>query len=222
MEKMILYKLATRSRPERFKETLNSIVNNSSNNNYMVLVSIDDDDESMQKVSKEIDHPNVVFISGVSYNKIHAINRDIEKASDYADWKILVNISDDMLITSKDFDNVVRSAFEESLDIFLHLPDGFTDDKLATMSIMGKAYYERFNFIYHPSYKSVWCDNEAMDVAKKTLCYRYLPQQVFVHNHPANIGNVVWDEQYARTEAYEMHRDDNLNYETRKLQGFPN
>ena len=165
MDKMILYKLATRSRPERFKQTLNSILNNSSSYNFMVLVSIDDDDESMQMVSKEIDHPNVVFISGVSYNKIHAINRDVEKASDYADWKILVNISDDMLITSKDFDKVVRSAFEESLDIFLHLPDGFTNEKLPTMSIMGKNYYERFNFIYHPSYKSVWCDNEAMEVA---------------------------------------------------------
>lgn len=219
---MILYKLATRSRPQRFKETLNSIINNSSNNNYMVLVSIDNDDESMQLVSKEIDHPNVVFISGLSYNKIHAINRDVEKASDYADWDILVNVSDDMLITSKDFDKVVRSAFIETTDVFLHLPDGFTNEKLPTMSIMGKEYYERFNFIYHPSYKSVWCDNEAMDVAKKTLCYRYIAQQVFVHNHPANIGNVVWDEQYARTEAYQMHHDDNMNYETRKLQGFPN
>ena len=64
---MILYKLATRSRPQRFKETLNSIINNSSNNSYMVLVSIDDDDESMQLVSKEIDHPNVVFISGPAH-----------------------------------------------------------------------------------------------------------------------------------------------------------
>ena len=45
----ILYKLATRSRPERFAETLDSIISNSSNANYLILVSIDEDDESMQK-----------------------------------------------------------------------------------------------------------------------------------------------------------------------------
>ena len=164
----ILYKFTTRSRPERFKEALNTILNNSQSKHFMVLVSIDDDDESMQNFLKTewSEHPNIVFVSGISENKIHAINRDVELADEYANWDILVNMSDDMHITSPRFDNVVRDAFKDGLDHFLHLPDGYANERIPSMSIMGREYYNRFGFIYHPSYKSVWADNEAMDVHK--------------------------------------------------------
>jgi len=220
----ILYKLATRSRPERFAETLDSIVSNSSNANYLVLVSIDEDDESMQKYieDKELGlgypHPNVVVVNGTSKNKIDAINRDIDKViSEWnIKWDILVNISDDMLITSNQFDSVVRSAFVETTDLFLHLPDGFVNEILPTMSIMGVEYYNRFGYIYHPSYQSVYCDNEAMDVAKMLNKHVYVDLKLFTHNHPANVGRHLWDAQYERTESQDAHTKDCLNYNQRK------
>ena len=226
----ILYKLATRSRPERFAETLDSIISNSSNANYLVLVSIDEDDESMQKYidDKELGlgypHLNVVVVNGTSKNKIDAINRDIEKVSEKWDipWDILVNISDDMLITSNQFDSVVRGAFAENTDAFLHLPDGFVNEILPTMSIMGVDYYNRFGYIYHPSYKSVYCDNEAMDVAKMLNKHIYIDLKLFTHNHPANVGRHMWDSQYERTESQEVHTEDCLNYNDRKSKGFHN
>ena len=226
----ILYKLATRSRPQRFAETLKSIIDNSSDDNYLILVSIDDDDESMQQYidDKELGlgypHQNCVVVSGKSKNKIDAINRDIERVvRDWnIQWDILVNISDDMLITSPQFDSVVRSSFVTSKDLFLHLPDGFVNEILPTMSIMGKAYYDRYGYIYHPSYKSVYCDNEAMDVAKMFNKYLYVNLKLFTHNHPANIGKQVWDSQYERTESQDVHHQDCLNYNDRKAKGFPN
>jgi hypothetical protein len=166
---IILYKFATRSRPKRFQQALDSILNNADGTNFRILVTIDDDDEQMQTVSKEPQHPSVTFISGVSQSKIHAINRDMELAMDW-DWQILVNFSDDMLITSKNFEPTVREAFYVSgaweYDVFLHLPDGYANERLCTLSIMGREYYKRFNYIYHPSYVSVYCDNEATEVAK--------------------------------------------------------
>jgi len=220
----ILYKLATRSRPERFAETLNSITSNSNSSNYLILVSIDEDDVSMQKYieDKELGlgypHPNVVVVNGTSKNKIDAINRDVDKViSNWSiKWDILVNISDDMLITSNQFDVVVRSAFTETTDLFLHLPDGYVNEILPTMSIMGFDYYKRFKYIYHPSYESVYCDNEAMDVAKMLNKHLYIGLNLFTHNHPANVGRHLWDAQYERTESQTAHTKDCLNYEQRK------
>lgn len=223
-ERFILYKFTTRSRPARFKEALKTILDNVQSKNFMVLVSIDDDDESMQNFLKNEwqEHPNVVFISGVSENKIHAINRDVELADEYADWDILVNMSDDMHILSPKFEDVVRESFQDGLDHFLHLPDGYANERIPSMSIMGRDYYNRFGFIYHPSYKSVWADNEAMDVAKQLGRWRYVNESVFTHHHPANVGSHLWDEQYQKTEAYDVHCADNKTFESRKLAGFPN
>lgn len=220
----ILYKLATRSRPERFVDTLDSIVSNHSDKNYLVLVSIDEDDETMQKYIDEKDlglgfpHNNVIVVNGTSKNKIDAINRDVDKVGERwgINWDILVNISDDMLITSNQFEAVVRSAFYETTDLFLHLPDGYVNEALPTMSIMGVEYYKRFGYIYHPSYESVYCDNEAMDVAKMLNKYVYNNARVFTHNHPANVGKHLWDAQYERTESKEAHTKDCLNYNHRK------
>ena len=227
--KFILYKLATRSRPERFAQTIDSIVSNSNDTNYLVLVSIDEDDESMQKYIEDSDvglgfpHLNVVVVNGKSKNKIDAINRDISLVESrwHIHWDILVNISDDMLITSNQFDVVVRSAFAETTDLFLHLPDGYVNEILPTMSIMGYEYYQRFRYIYHNSYDSVYCDNEAMDVAKIMNKYVYRNERVFTHNHPANVGRHLWDSQYERTESQDLHTKDCLNYNQRKQNNFP-
>lgn len=227
--KFILYKLATRGRPERFAQTIDSIVSNSNDTNFLVLVSIDEDDVTMQKYIEDVDlglgfpHLNVVVVNGRSKNKIDAINRDIEKVSERwkMQWDILVNISDDMLITSNMFDIVVRSAFSETTDLFLHLPDGFVNEILPTMSIMGVDYYKRFGYIYHPSYESVYCDNEAMDVSKMLNKHVYIDAKLFTHNHPANVGRHLWDAQYERTESQELHTKDCLNYNQRKQNNFP-
>lgn len=228
-ERFILYKLATRSRPHRFAETLESIIANSSSPNYLVLVSIDDDDETMQKyiTDKELKlgypHKNVLVVSGTSKNKIDAINRDVNSLKEKwnIDWDVLVNISDDMLITSPQFDLVLRAAFMFTTDLFLHLPDGYVNEIIPTMSIMGYDYYKRFNYIYHPSYESVYCDNEAMDVAKMLNAYSYQNHKLFTHNHPANIGKHVWDAQYEKTESSVVHTKDCLNYNHRKSLSFP-
>jgi hypothetical protein len=227
-ELKILYKLTSRSRPKRWLETLDSITKNSLVcSDYFVLTSIDDDDHTMHNflVANQYDighkYHNGMVMSGNSKNKIDAINRDMNEIDKWYRWDILVNISDDMLITSSRFEDVLRIVFSESLDLFLHLPDGFQNRNLPTMSIMGRDYYERFNYIYHPSYQSVYCDNEAMDVAKSLGKYLYVNEHLFVHNHPSNIGKHVWDNQYEKTEDLQVHAQDSLNYQNRKQLHFP-
>jgi hypothetical protein len=69
---------------------------------------------------------------------------------------------------------------------------------------MGRDYYKRFNYIYHPSYLSVYCDNEATEVAKRLGKYLYKPDSVYTHLHPSNVS-AHWDALYEKNESPESY-----------------
>lgn len=222
----LLLKYATRSRPELFLRGLQSIYDNVTSDNYHILVSIDADDMTMNNfelVEKLKGKTNLTIIAGESKSKIDAINRDIEKFE--YDWDMLINMSDDMIFNSKGFDDTIRGVFaiEEftkefnAFDRFIHFPDGNRSD-LCTMSIIGKDYYNRDKYIYNPEYKSLFCDDEAQQVAKIRGCYKYVDTQIFEHLHPA-YGKAVFDEQYQRTEAI-GNTEDVETFKRRKENNF--
>ncbi len=222
----ILFKYATRSRPQLFHRGMKSIINNCQSDNYTILVSYDKDDETMSSV-RDAHYPNTVLVEGTSKNKIDAINRDIEMIDD---WDILVNMSDDMLFTKKGFDEVIRNNFaldlsmecgvsyraRYNLDQCLHFPDGNRND-LITMSVMGREYYNRFNYIYHPDYKSLYCDNEQTDVSMVLGKYKYVEEDIVHHLHPA-YGKAKLDTQYVHTES--LGGEDKITYERRRENHF--
>ncbi len=146
---------------------------------------------------------------------MHAINRGMEG------WKgdIVVNMSDDMRFLVPGYDIKIINAFADNLDQFIHFPDGRVNHLLPTMSIMGRTYYERFGYIYHPQYFSLWCDNEAMDVAKKLGKWKYVPERIFDHYHPAWTGEPI-DAQLRHTQGY--YHIDEQTYIKRSAAGFPN
>jgi hypothetical protein len=208
-DKRILYNFASRSRPDLFLRAVQSIFQNSSSSNFDWFIKVDEDDK---KVSQYLKHP-FNFQIGKSKNKVHAINRNLQDAPDF---DILVNMSDDMVFTVPGFDQIIRRYMTE--DFLLHFPDGFANERMVTMSIMSKGYFDKFGYVYHPSYKSLFCDNEAMDVAKILGCYKYIPIQIFEHLHPA-AKKAPRDEQYIKTEAF--WKTDKRNYIFRKALNFP-
>ncbi len=80
---------------------------------------------------------------------------------------------------------------------------------------MGVDYYKRFNYIYHPDYKSLWCDNEFHEVAQRLDRYVYIDTDLYRHNHPANVGGQM-DDQYIRTEGF--NNQDNATFKRRKYE----
>lgn len=70
------------------------------------------------------------------------------------------------------------------LDGILWFNDGYQGNSLNTLSILGKKYYDRFNYIYHNDYKSVWSDNEFMSVGKILNRQTYIDQVIIKHDHP--------------------------------------
>lgn len=182
---------------------------------WQMILSVDADDDATihSEELKAIQRDSRVTVKfGLSKNKIDAINRDVPKSG----WDILVNLSDDQVFTVKGFDKVI--AEHCGSDTFLHLPDGYVNERLATMSIMGIDYYKRFGYIYHPDYVSLWCDNEQMDEAIRLGCYKYVDVQVFVHEHPAWTGEKP-DAQLEHTQKF--YRQDERTYRKRKALNFP-
>ena len=201
----ILFKVTSRSRPQKLIETLDNIINNCFSDNYEIIVSLDEDDNTCNSLEfKDLlfnRYPNIKVYYGISKSKVDAINRDMDKTSE---WDILVNVSDDQRFLINGFDEIIRNDFKQNfpdLDGFIHYPDENAREILATMSIMGKPYYNRFGYIYHPEYVSLWCDNEAMQVAKILNKYIFINTLLFDHLHPT-YKKAENDDQYRYTESF--------------------
>jgi hypothetical protein len=220
---LIHYNFATKNRPQKMAEAINTIIDLSADKNYTIGLTIDDDDSTTLNSQQLADilqsdqikvMVNVKVNHGRSSSKVHAINRGM------AGWSgdIVVNMSDDMRFIKQGFDADIIEAFQIESDQFIHFPDGRVNKILPTMSIMGRSYYERFNYIYHPDYNSLWCDNEAMDVAQQLGRYKYIDLQIFSHEHPAWTGEPA-DALLMHTESF--YEIDQETYQRRSKLGFP-
>ena len=212
----IAYKFPSRSRPDKAKACIANIRNMSASEDFDIYLTVDEDDPCL---SEYLEINGVYTQISQAKSKVEAINWGLDKLNPF---DILVCMSDDMEFTKKGFDNTIRGAFlslgdaQPNLDLFLHFPDGNRRD-LATMSIMGVDYFKRDNYIYHPSYKSLYCDNEAQEVSVLRKCYKFVDQDILSHNHPA-YGKTYMDRLYIINES--LNNEDRINYERRKAINF--
>jgi hypothetical protein len=217
----ILVKFPTRSRPEQFLKTLAEYYNKAKDNkNIEYLISYDLDDSKMTPnviaKAKSLGG-NIKMIGGHSKSKIHACNRDVEKARD---WDIVLLVSDDMFIQVDEWDEILR------YNMLKNYPDTdgclwFNDShqiRICTLTCMGKKYYERFNYLYHPSYKSLWCDNEFTEVAQKLGKMTYVNLKLVNHQHPCWGRKMQMDDLYRINEGF--FKIDAENYNKRKAKNF--
>jgi hypothetical protein len=217
----ILIKFPTRGRSDKFFNVLDIYYQLSDNNdNITFQITIDTDDETMNNnivLSKLNSYKNLNYTLGVSKNKIDAVNRDII----IGDWDIILLASDDMIPKVKGYDDIIRNKMTElypDTDGVLWFNDGNQGDKLNTLCILGKMYYERFNYIYHPDYTSLWADNEFMDVANLLNKQTYFNDVIIRHEHPdvglgqrdfVHFDNIKFD--YIDKEIYLKRKSNNFN-----------
>jgi hypothetical protein len=184
----LLIKFPTRNRKNKFFKVLRQYQNLCEDlENTYFLITLDNDDESMNPSDVEDifnTFKNIKVVYGTSDSKIHAVNRDIELIND---WDIVLLASDDMTPKVKGYDNIIRNKMKEfysDTDGILWFNDGHMGNKLNTLCILGKKYYDRFGYIYHPEYKSVWSDNEFMLVGNLLGKQTYFEQVIIEHEHP--------------------------------------
>lgn len=214
----ILVKYPSRNRPDLLRKNLKEYWEMATNKDQLrILVSIDEDDLQSIEVMQEF--PYVEFYVSKGVSKIEACNRDIEKAFS---WDIVVLLSDDMFCKVTGWDERIRDDFKKyypDTDGCLWYHDGSTQKVISTLSVIGRQYYERFGYIYHPSYKSFFCDNEYTEVAQAQGKIKFINHVLFRHEHPNWGGAVKSDELYLRNDVHWKHDQD--NYHNRKALNFP-
>jgi hypothetical protein len=221
----ILLKVPTRSRPSQVLKTLEAYSKLANHPEHIgVAISCDEDDTTMNKdlIRSEINQVTRrmawrhVFYSN-NRTKIEACNANMSEI-DYL-WEIVVLVSDDMIPQVKGYDDVIRNymraQYPETNGI-LWFNDGYQANKLNTLTIMGRRMYESFGYLYHPSYKSLFCDTELTDLCNTTLKSKttYIPYCIIRHEHPGTGFAEKMDELYMKNQKYWM--DDMYTYISRK------
>lgn len=189
--------------------------------NTLFLVSVDDDDPETNDPNFDSilsTYENVIIKRGISHSKIHAVNRDLDVFDN--EWDIVLLASDDMIPQMIGYDQIIRDNMKNlypNTDGVLWFNDGYQGDRLNTLCILGKKYYERFNYIYHPDYKSCWSDNEFMEVGNILGKQTYINQVIIRHEHPDwGYGSIDY---VHNNNVKDWHHDNNV-FQQRKSNNF--
>jgi hypothetical protein len=137
--------------------------------------------------------------------KIEAVNSDI--ASVPWAWDVVLLVSDDMVPQVKGYDDVIRTHMMANFadtDGILWINDGTQGNNLNTITVMGRKMYDSFGYLYHPAYKSLYCDTEFTDLCRSTLSNKctYIPHMLIRHEHPGTGFADRHDALYARNQSY--------------------
>ena len=221
-----LIKFPSRSRPDRFKEALDSYVKHASDLTQIhFLFSFDEDDLYLPQYLKIVENAPVksrTYI-GTSLGKVHAINRDLnEFLNEIGQQKfdIIILASDDFVVVQPFQDIINDKAKEHGLDRVFWFHDN-NQGRLNTYSVLGIKYYLRFNYLYNPQYASLFCDNEFHEVAVRDGKMNIEPYPCIAeHRHPMLNKLYKTDELYRKNESF-WNQDQEL-YHARKARNFTN
>lgn len=218
---LLLIKIPTRSRPEKFFKQLDKYYSMLSGKvRYAFLIACDLDDQTMNNAAiKErfANYPNLTVTFSTNVSKVEAYNRDLATA----DFDIVLVASDDMEPAMWGFDKTIVEAFAQHFpdyDGVLNYHDGHVGAQCNTYPIIGKMFYKRFGYVYHPAYLSLFA-NDQLTMVSRMLGKEFVSNDVLLrHNHPA-WGLGEWDVLYQRNEAlkdldhavYKFHKSNNFN-----------
>ena len=215
----LLIKFPTRERPEKFFEVLDLYYHLLGSYNFEFVISCDVDDSTMnnpQTISRLKQYDNLSVCFGNNTSKVQAINSDLNGKK----FDILLLASDDMVPEVHNYDLFIRKIFKErfkDLDGVLWLDDGFQGPNLNTLVIIGWEYYNRFKYIYHPDYKSLYCDTEFTLVSRMLNKFVYVDLCLIRHKQ-YSIIKAQPDNLYIRND--ELQHIDLLTFNKRKENNF--
>ena len=216
----LLIKFPTRARPKKFFKVLDLYYLYLRDTNFKFIVSCDTDDTAMNTTEikeKLQQYPNLKFYFNNNTTKVEAINNDLSDV----EFDILLLASDDMIPVKPGYDKIIKEKMIQNFpdtDGVLWFNDGFQKSNLNTLCIIGKKYYERFNYIYHPSYKSLYCDTEFTIISQKLNRAKYFDNIIIKHEQ-YSIINEQPDKLYIRNDKLQF--DDKNNFEHRYKNNFP-
>jgi hypothetical protein len=158
--------------------------------------------------------------------KVGSINRNAAQLAAPADLVVLA--ADDFVPQQKGWDERIATDYAElkpdGNGYALWYRDGLQtgdEDKICTIPVLSASIVQRWGFIYHPAYKSVFCDNEYTDVLLTANRLRRIPKVLFKHDWSMSDVGGKPDPLKARNESRELYATDEITYKKRKADGFP-
>lgn len=204
----------SRSRPE--KSFMNSAewMKKAGNVEVELIVSLDTDDPKL-KTYTDI-YGGAAYHIGAHKSVVEATNY----AATQAKGDILVYLSDDFRCPDN-WDELIIKEFEgEKGPLLVKVDDCLQkfEVPVLTIPIMNRPLYERLGYFWHPSYKSMFVDEDLYWTARKLHALKLAKHLKFPHEHPAN-GKAPNDETYQRSAA--NWKQGEAAFNKRRLAGFP-
>lgn len=186
------------------------------------IFAVDEDDTETQEALKG--YRTVIVPAGKG--PVAAWNA----AAKAATGKVLVQMSDDWIPVPKwDYQILGKFGNKLSEEAVLRISDGNRKDDLMCMAILTKRYHDRYGYMFHPEYFSMYSDNEFTWQAEKDGVIIEAQDVVFIHAHPifnpdsyanGKIKEEALDDVYKRSndpenykkglEIFERHKDQQI------------
>jgi hypothetical protein len=158
----------------------------------------------------------VEYRVGSSKTKVQAINDGVADIK----WSLMILASDDMIPQRADYAQYIKSLFREKFpkgDGVLHMNDGHAGRNLNTLPIMDRKYFDRFGYVYHPAYDSVFADNEFQEVSESLGRAAYIDEIVIAHEWIGNTHPKC--PVHRRNDS--LYSVDEITFRHRRAAGFP-
>lgn len=183
----LLIKIPTRQRPDQFFRVLDMYYAALSGKiPYSFLISCDIDDKTMNNpdvIARLSTYKNLFCYFNYNKSKVEAYNADMDN---HMDFDLLLVTSDDTK-PMQNYDEIIAEVMVNRFPDFdgvLNFNDGHQKQNLNTLPVIGKNFYLRFGYIYHPVYKAYYCDEELTLVSKWLGKEVYDSRVIILHVHP--------------------------------------
>lgn len=192
----------SKSRAQKSFETISEWIKRCNNvNSIEIILSLDADDPQISEYK--------LLYEGIKCNKIISVlpNKSsveaINQAALLTTGKILMVVSDDTTAPTS-WDMRILNYTDKKTDWVLKVRDGL-QNKIITLPIFDRAYYNRDKYVYHPNFKHLFSDTWFSDLA-------YARKRVIVKNvrFPHRQYSIIG------TEPDEINLKNNATYESGK------
>lgn len=180
------------------------------------ILSVNDNDPSYSNYFSSFGELGIEVVSDRFNGMVAASNA----AAKIATGQILILVSDDMHPPQGwDYKLLRDLRLNSDKPCVLQIHDSIRDD-IMTLPIMNRAAYDKLGYLYHPSYISMFADNDLAETAKAHKMYYRSTIEGFEHRHWIN-GKSQKDATYEREGSTVAWQLGEKVYNQRKLERFP-
>jgi len=178
------------------------------------VVSLNDNDSMAVEYLTAFGGTDAMLIQSPTSNMVMASNAAAKQAT----GDILILVSDDMWPIG-DWRGELTKAFSAiEGPVVLQLHDGIRDD-IMTFPVMNRAAYELLGYLYHPSYISMFADNDLAETAKALGIYHRCDARIVEHRHYTN-GKAANDATYQHENSRLAWQHGKYVFDRRAKTGF--